>query len=303
MASPTSRQRPSPVLLVMMLAALATGAAASLLIGAATSPGAPPGHASELVLPSTAIAYGCIAFIIVLLAVFVYQRVTGGAAPVPGRIVVTFLVTVLVAVMLLAALRAFGGGGPSSTGEVPNGQNSTGSVSPNATEANLTSKGNGTLFFLPSLPGWVPFVLVAAVLLVAVVVALPFAAAYAEGRRAERLRSSRPPSTVEVRVALARAVHAIDQGGDPRAVIVRLYGDLLERIGPIVPGIDPATPEEIRRQHLVELGIEPEAATVLTRLFEEARYSSHPLGAEAAERVRKAVGTALADLARVSVAA
>ena len=41
---------------------------------------------------------------------------------------------------------------------------------------------------------------------------------------------------------------------------------------------------------------------MLTRLFEEARYSTHPLGPDAAERVREAVEVALEDLARVPVA-
>jgi hypothetical protein len=299
----SSRPRPSPVLLVTLLAALATGAAASLLIGAATSPGAPPAHASELVIPSTTLADAFLAFVIGLLAFFVYRRVTGGSVSVPSRFVVSFFVAVLVSVLLIAALRAIGGGGPSPTGEVSNGQNATGVPPQNGTGANLTTNGSGSLFFLPSLPGWVPFVLVAAALVVAVAVALPFLVAFAQDRRAARRTPSRPPATVEVRVALARAARSLDEGGDPRTVIVRLYGDLLERIGPIVQGLDPATPEEIRRRHLVELGIQPEAATVLTRLFEEARYSTHPLGADSAERVRLAVETALADLARLPVAA
>jgi hypothetical protein len=300
-SAPTSRRRPSPVLLVILLAALATGAAASLLIGAATSPGAPPAPASELVIPAAAIADGVAAFVLALIALLVYVRVTGGRVALPGRFVVTFLVAVLVAILLIAAFRALGGGGPTPTGEVSNGQNTTGAP-PNSTATNVTSHGTGPFQFLPSLPGWVPFVLIAAVLVVAVVVALPYATAYAGGRRGRSVRPAGPPSTAEVRVALDRAAHALDQGGDARTVIVRLYGDLLERVGPIVPSIEPATPEEIR-QHLVALGIQPEAATVLTRLFEEARYSTHPLGADAAERVRRSVGIALADLSRASGAA
>jgi hypothetical protein len=299
----SSRRRPSPVLLVTLLAALATGAAASLLIGAATSPGAPPAHATELVLPAVSLADASIAFILLLLAFFVYRRVTGRSVPVPGRFIVSFLVVVLVAVLLLVAIRGFGGGGPSPTGAVSNGQNTTGVPPSNGTGSNLTINGSGSLFFPPSLPGWVPFALVTAALVVAVAVALPFLVTYAEDRKAARRGPSRPPPTAEVRVALSRAARALDEGGDPRTVIVRLYGDLLERIGPIVQDLDPATPEEIRRHHLVELGIQPEAATVLTRLFEEARYSTHPLGTEAAERVRTAVETALTDLARLPVAA
>jgi hypothetical protein len=295
---------PSPILLVALLAALATGAAASLLIGAATVRGPPPVQASQVVLPGAIFADGLLALPMVVLGFFIYRRVTGGSIPLPGRSAVSILVAVLVAILLLAALRAFGGGGPEPTGAVSTGHNSTGSVPPpNSTTTNLTVVSNATPFLFPTLPGWVPFVLLAAIVVVLVVIALPFVVAYTEGRREERRRPSRPESTSEVRVALARAVQALDQGGDPRTVIVRLYGDLLERLSPIVSGIDPETPEEIRGQHLVRLGIHPEAATVLTRLFEEARYSTHALGPEAAEQVREAVEVALADLSRVAVTA
>jgi hypothetical protein len=42
---------------------------------------------------------------------------------------------------------------------------------------------------------------------------------------------------------------------------------------------------------------------VLTRLFEKARYSTHPLGSDASERARTAVRQALADLDRTPEAA
>jgi len=299
MPPPTPRPSPSPVLLVALLAALATGAAASLLIGAGTAHGAPPLHASEVVLPGPIFADGLLVLPLVVLGFFIYRRMTGGSVSLPSRSVVSILVTILVAVLLVAALRAFGGGGPEPTGAVSTGHNSTGVPPSNSTGTNLSLGSNVTPFLFPSLPGWVPFALLAAIVVVVVVVALPLVVAYAENRRAERGRPPPPGSTAEVRVAFARAVRALDQGGDPRAVIVRLYGDLLERLGPLVSGIDLATPEEIRGQHLVRLGIHPEAATVLTRLFEEARYSTHPLGPEAAERVRQAVEVALADLSRI----
>jgi hypothetical protein len=301
-SAPNSRRRPSLVLLVVLLAALATGAAASLLIGAATAPGAPPPAASELVIPAWVVVDGVAGFAVILVGLLIYQRVSGGSVALPSRFVVTFLVAILVAILLIVAFRALGGIGPSPTGAVSNGQNSTGTLPSNSTGTNVTSHGGGSLSLLPSLPGWVPFVAIAAVLVLAVVVALPFVSAYAQERKVGSRRPSKSPSTDEVRRALDRATQALDEGGDPRAVIVRLYSDLLERVSPVVPHLDPATPEEIRRK-LVELGIQTEAATVLTRLFEEARYSTHALGPEAAEQVHHAVETALADLARASVTA
>ena len=301
MASPTSRPPPSPVLLVVLLVALATGAAASLLIGAGTGPSAPVGRASEVLIPSGLLADGLLGSALLLVAALVLRRLRGGSVSVPNRFVVTFLVAVLVAVLLITAFRTVGGGGPEPTGAVPTGPNSTGPPPTNTTGTNLSGPG-GTLYLLPSLPGWVPFVLVTAVVVVGVVIALPLVVSFAEGRRAGRGRTSSPPSIAEVRVALVRAARALEQGGDPRTVIVRLYGELLERLDTLVAGIDPETPEEIRSQHLVRLGIHPDAANVLTHLFEEARYSTHPLGPEAAERVRQAVEVALADLNRVLVA-
>jgi hypothetical protein len=301
MSAPTPRPAPSPVLMVALLAALATGAAASLLIGAGTAHGTPPIPASELVLPSGLFADGLLALSLVVLGIFIYRRVAAGSVPLPGRSTVSILVAILVAILLLAAFRTFGGAGPEPTGAVPPGQNSTGVPPPNSTGTNVTHSSNMTPFLFPSLPGWVPFALLTVVVVAFGVIAFPLVAAYVEGRRAERRRPP-PESTAEVRGAFARAVRALDQGGDPRSVIVRLYGDLLERLGTMVAGIEPETPEEIRGQHLVRLGIHPEAAAVLTRLFEEARYSTHPLGPAAAERVREAVEVALEDLARVPVA-
>jgi hypothetical protein len=81
-------------------------------------------------------------------------------------------------------------------------------------------------------------------------------------------------------------------------VVIRLYATLLARVGPIVGGLDEQTPEEIRSFHLVQLGIRTPAATTLTRLFEEARYSSHPLGPEAAVLARQAIQEAREDLDR-----
>jgi Domain of unknown function (DUF4129) len=303
MSAPAPRARPSPVLLIALLVALASGAAASLIIGAATAPGAPPVRASEFQLPSVLLGYAMLAVPAFLLALFIYRRVTGGSASLAGRSVVSVLIAVLVAVLLIAALRSFGGGGPEPTGAVAPGHNATGTIPPNTTGTNVTSAPNATSFLIPSLPGWVPFALIAAVAVVVVAVALPFVLTVVEDRRAERRRPPLPPSTAEVRGALVRAMRKLDQGGDPRTVIVGLYGDLLERVSLMVVGLDPETPEEIRRQHLVRLGIHPEAATVLTRLFEEARYSTHPLGPESADRVRRAVEVALADLGRAPVPA
>jgi len=56
------------------------------------------------------------------------------------------------------------------------------------------------------------------------------------------------------------------------------------------------TPEEIRQAHLIPLGVRPEAAEHLTRLFEEACYSSHSMNAEALQVARESIRVAEYDL-------
>lgn len=299
--------RPSIVLLVTLLVALAVGAAASLLIGAATSSGTPPVPSSELIVSNTVLVVailgfvGCLVLFIAVIAIF--GRGRRGAA-LATRSVVNILVILLLATLFVVVARVYVGGGPTPSGGVPIGVNATGNSTgalppPSQNTTNITSAGNLTPFLLPGVPGWVPYVLVAGVLLVVAVVAVPKVAEMLEDRRLARsplLDRNRAPA--EVRKVLEVAAGELESGADARAVIVRLYGDLLSRLRPMVGSVDPHTPEEIRSLHLERLGIRREASVRLTRLFEEARYSSHPLGAATLLEARTAIDAALADLAR-----
>jgi len=184
----------------------------------------------------------------------------------------------------------------------PPANNSTG-VSSHPTGpsgANGSSGSPGGIRF----PPWIGFVAVAVIALVVVAVVLPGVRSVLAGR-------GPPPDDGEsaraaaraARRALAGAVDALGEGRDPRAVIIALYGELLGRIVPMVGSVDPETPEEIRALHLVRLGISPMASESLTRLFEEARYSTHPLGPDAADRATEVIRRAEADLARAAVPA
>ncbi len=302
--SPARVGRPSLVLLVVLAVALATGAAASILLGAATAPGAPAQPASEYVVPATWIADGLLGVFAVIAFVLVYQRLTRGAATLSSRAVLTFLVVILLGVAFVAAAQFFhpggcpwcGGSTPGSA-PPPSGNNST------ATGSNNTPPGGGgNLVFLSwHVPAWLEFAALALVTLLVAAVVMPLLAQWSTARRLRGAGPVRPgsgPTAEEVRVAFARASRDLDLGLGPREVIERLYADLLERLGRYVTQIDPFTPEEIRVQHLVRLGIRTEVATELTRLFEEARYSSHPLGLESADRAAEAVRRATADLER-----
>jgi hypothetical protein len=97
---------------------------------------------------------------------------------------------------------------------------------------------------------------------------------------------------------LAHARQELEGARDPRAAILALYATLLARVAPIVPDLDRSTAEEIRVHHLVRLGIRESAARTLTRIFEEARYSSHRLGPEQVTQATQAIRMAESDLAR-----
>lgn len=298
--------RPSVVLVVTLLVALAFGAAASLLIGVATSSEHPPVASSEFIVPNSVLVgtvVGALGFLVLFLGVtaFFSQRQLGFSLR--GRSLLTVLMMLLVVILFVVAFRASLGGGPSSTGAVPTGvnstANSTGVVPPHTNLTNGSSVGNFTPFLVPGVPGWVPYALVVGVIVVVVVVAVPQLRLQLEGRgRAQRARVERSREPTEVRQALTVAAGELESGQDAREVIVRLYGRLLSRLRPMVGTVDPQTPEEIRVFHLERLGIRHEAAERLTRLFEEARYSSHPLGPETLVTARSAIDSALADLAR-----
>ena len=295
-----SPARASRVLLVVLLVALAVGAAASLILGTATGPSGPPVQVSPLIIPSAWVGYAAMAFFVLAIVVLLIQRLTGGSTGVPQRFVVNFLVALLILLLFVVIFRSFGGGGVAPTGAVGTGGNVT-SVPPPPQNGstNLTPITNGTPFLFPALPGWVFFAVVAVVAVFAATVALPVARTTLRNRRWERSQRRSAADTLDqVRVALEGAARQLDLGNDPRQVIVGLYGQFLGRLSPLVGWVDPETPEEIRSRHLLLLGIRPSAAETLTRLFEEARYSSHPLGPDHLARARAAIEAALEDLGR-----
>lgn len=295
------RPRISVILLVVVLAALAIGAAASLLAGAATAPGPGAPTYYEINPSGDLVRATFVGVLLIAAGLFVYYRVTSTTLGIPGRFAATVLIAVLLAIGLLVVWETVSGGGGLAGGASGTGNQSSQGTSSNSTNGTLAPP-NGTL--LPfHVPPWVPFALLVVVVLVVCAVV-----SYAVLYRSSVRRSTgdgprvRPPDPEKVRAALAEAFRALDAGASPREVVIQLYGALLERIGPMVGGVERDTPEEIRVQHLERLGIGSGSAESLTRLFEEARYSSHPIGVELADSARAAIRAALADLDRAPLA-
>ncbi|MGP8077608.1 MAG: hypothetical protein ACLQC7_05765 [Thermoplasmata archaeon] len=105
-----------------------------------------------------------------------------------------------------------------------------------------------------------------------------------------------------IRAALAEAETALARNDDPRETIIHLYGQLLRHLSSRTGDMGAWTAEEIRRGHLERNGVRPTAALALTRLFETARYSTHPIRSEWAHRFGDAVRLARDDLIRGGVA-
>ncbi len=93
--------------------------------------------------------------------------------------------------------------------------------------------------------------------------------------------------------AVAAALEELQVGGEVREVILACYARFCELLGSRgIPDQEPLTPREIQGLAQQQLGVSAESSDALTSLFEEARYSEHPL--EAADRDR-----AVASLQRI----
>ncbi len=294
--SPGSRsRRPSLLLLLILVAALGVGAAAVALESGGT--GLPSGTISLNV--STPILFGAL-FLVLAAGIgwFVYHRLTDSTRAIPGRFFVWPLIFLLLLILCVGVGHLFSGAplAHSSTGAA--GTNNTTSTQTNTSKnSTVNVTGSAQTLLGLSLPAWALFGAVAIVAAALVLVAVPAVGLL--------LRSGRTPKAGAAAAAAAaagadleHAASALESGADPRSVILALYASLLAHLEPMVGDLDPSTPEEIRSHHLVRLGIRPAAAHALTRLFEEARYSSHPIDAAKAARATVVLRAAEADLVR-----
>jgi Domain of unknown function (DUF4129) len=120
---------------------------------------------------------------------------------------------------------------------------------------------------------------------------------------AERLadwweRRTRRLATDPLRVAVEASLDDLADDADPRTAIIRCY-QRFERVASRarVPRAPWQTPEEFMRETLARLALPPDAVERLTRLFELARFSHHPLHAQERDLARDALETIRACLA------
>jgi uncharacterized membrane protein YgcG len=290
-------------MLLVVVMAIGFGAIAALL--AAPPPTQAPSNAGPPPSPpflsfSTGVAIFGGAVLVLLfgwMALQLYRRLRGETV-LPLQFAVRLLAVILlflVALVLLHYAQPGSGFGTVTNGTL-HGQNGTGGTGGSAAN---NSTGNGTLFgpFHPipglSIPVWWVYV----GLLVAAGVAAAVLYPYFAARRSEPETETEPP-TPESRRAVADALAALeaDPRADPRAVIVALYARLLAQVAPRLGDLDGYTPREIEGVAVATLGLRADTARELTALFEEARYSTHPMNARDSARARLALGRALAQM-------
>lgn len=297
-AVPAPGTRRPGVLFVLLALAVLLGLVAVFLSGAA--PTAPPSRAGQLVVDLPPAVWGLLylsPLLAGIVAIFV-QRIRQGSARFDRSALLSFGAMFVVALLFLYVLSATGptgsGGTVSVTGSSPP-TNRTTSPAPNGT----LPPSNGTSVTTPDTvtitSTWLIGIAVALVACVGVL-AVPgvLSRLLDRDRRSRSLPAIRPG----VERALAEAGAAIDRGEDLRETIVRLYVRLLAEIAPRVGEVAHLTPDEIRRELLAGLGVSPSASEELTRLFEEARYSTHPIATDDAGRFRAAIRQVEDDLRR-----
>lgn len=299
MARP-ARPRPRVSLWVaaVVVAALAIGGAAALLT-APVAPNPPSYVYTPFDITVTEAGWLVVAFVVLWLAVHLFERQRQGSAPIPGRAISLALLAILLAVAFVLLARAFGphpSAMPGQSQSAPGGSKMPTPASLNNT-TNLTVNETG---FAPlqiggwSIPGWV---VLAALFGVAAIVALIAVPLYLAARPAPTPRRS-PGDGAGPRSDFAAALQRlnVDNDADVREVIIALYARLLTRVGAVLGDLDARAPREIELACVHTLHIRPETAHALTALFEEARYSTHPLDAATGDRARETFRRAVADL-------
>jgi cytochrome b561 len=203
----------------------------------------------------------------------------------PTRIEVPWiwkLVAIVLPVALGAALVAAAVSGTRSAHTAPGfGGESFGGASAGTNH----SSGAGGGF---TVPAWLPWTVLA-------IVGIALAAGVVVLWLRRERTATEPPETSAARAAVEAAIGALDTETDPRRAVIAAYGAMQRELGEHGVARSPAeAPREYLQRTLTASRATEREARTLTGLFEEARYSTHPIP----ERLREAALSALRSLQR-----
>ncbi len=137
-----------------------------------------------------------------------------------------------------------------------------------------------------TLPSWLPWAVLAIVVVAIAVVSVVLVI-----RRQGLAREGSDQAAVDA--AVEAAIGALDSDLDPRRAVIAAYGAMQRSLGEHGVARSPAeAPREYLRRVLLASRASEHESTTLTGLFEEARYSSHPIS----EHVRELALGALRSL-------
>ena len=289
-------------LLLLLLVAGIIGVVAGAISSASALP--PPGPTHSLLFsPLVAVLlltsfglFGLVGFIVFV----ILNRGRGGFGAQEGVMVSAFVLTILLVVLLLAIRAQFGTSGsqPPPGGSGPgSGQNGTtgGPVGNNGTGLNST---NSTLHPSPSSPSSSPLTLAILASVFVVTLGLVVALArFAHRDRGEALGVETTPAKLVKALSQAREALRSGANASARELIIQAYGAMLEALGTrSVGATESLTPREIEHRMLARLGLTPASAQGLRALFEEARYSHHPMTAEQAGAAQRCLDLVLQEI-------
>lgn len=291
---PAPRRRQPPAVAWILLLAVLVGLAAALLSRPLEPTGPGPPSLGQL---SAAQAGDIIAIsLFVGLGAWLFLTLRDQRAPFPPRMVATVLLVLLLGVLFVLVAGIVHYGGPVSSGNGTGGGPSSGGPG-----IGVPTNGTHPLLGLPqiTLPSWAGAAALLGIALLAGVLLVPYLVARAEDRRRARSESDAGlPDEAQRAIEETLARLGSGDGADPRAAILALYSRLLQIVAPRLGSVESRTPREIEQDAIRQLGLRPGVSTALTRAFEEARYSSHPMTPEAVDRARAALSEAVSDLAK-----
>ncbi|MCI4334187.1 MAG: DUF4129 domain-containing protein [Thermoplasmata archaeon] len=297
MARNPGSSRRGRTLLLLLLLSLGFGAVAALIASPTHAP-APSGPGQYQPVPAVIfvdlLAAGVPTAFLIWLVFTIHVRQRQG----PSNSVQYGLLTFLIVVFIVVGLLSLGGllhqsAWPGQAGPAqPTNGTSPGGGGGNTT--GLNSSGSGALPRASlSLPSWVWYAIAGFGVALTALIALLYVLS-------ARAHPSSDPDEARraIREEFTRALRRLAESDpeDPREVIRALYARLLLRLQLRISSTEVLTAREIERTLVHDLGVHSGPAGQLTRLFEEARYSSRPLRPNAVADTRRALELVLEDL-------